>query len=584
MTDQDKLPLEEVGVIDEVNRLVQELWLESPGLGIRQLHQQVQERLSSKEESSVSKQRIKTAKALLPYRFCNDDNDGGDGGDTKRQHERHDFIVQKIQERQSLRALRRFEEADHIHRGLKAMGVEIDDILKSWKMGEPKTATAEEEQIAKSSSSSLTGVKCELCGIYFASRNLVFKHLRDPASGCGTSIFAWGKQIPDAPSSQKKNGPAIKALPIAPGRTARHAPAAHSIWVGDLPLDWSRPTGQYKRLRALLFAHLPRNIPEPWIRKVVRKAYRSRETSEYLGYAITVFRDEREATAARTVLNGKHITSEHTLPREESLTSFTLRARPGDKGASTLAAVAWSGEEGDKGNRDPPLEEQLRPLNLSQLRQRISQLDECAEEAATADDPVDNTSYLTQHQMALEKLVSLMKPHPRRQVHSQGRPIPDSLALPLTEILQNLRWPAKNDRPRLTSERYFVLPTNVTNDRFFGDLREACRALMDWAAPDYYYSGIAVTHNFVSSPHIDEKDCNYQYAVALGDFSGGGQLCVESQDEGCVEVVTTKNRIARVDGRRVHWVRPWEKGDRYSLIFYDTRDQTTAAGPVAHSA
>ena len=544
MADKEDLPV----VVDEVNRLIQELWIDSPGLGISHLQQRVQERLSK----SVSKQRIKTAKALLPYRFCGDEK-----------HERHEFIVQKIQERQSLRALRRFEQADHIHRGLRALGVQMDDIRKSWTIGEAKVAAVEENQMADS----LTGVKCELCGLYFASRNLVFMHLRDPASGCGTSIFALGKPIPEAPSSRKKVS-IIKALPSAPGRTARHAPAAHSVWVGDLPLAWSRPTANYKRLRALLYAHLPSTIPEPWIKKVLRKAYRSHETDEYLGYAIMVFRDEQEATAARIVLEGKLVTSENTLRPMETLPDFTLRARPAEKGGSILAEKAWSGE--DKGNRDPPLEEQLRPLDLSELRRRISQLDVCAEEVS--EEPTDKASYLVHHQAALEKLVSLMQQHPRRQFHSQGRSIPDSLALPLLEILQNLRWPAKNDRPRLTSERYFVLPTNVPNDRFYSDLRQACRDLMDWADPNYYYSGIAVTHNFVASPHIDEKDCNYQYAVSLGDFSGGGQLCVESKCGDCVEVVTTMNRIARVDGRRVHWVRTWEEGNRYSLIFYDTRE------------
>lgn len=40
-----------------------------------------------------------------------------------------------------------------------------------------------------------------------------------------------------------------------------------------------------------------------------------------------------------------------------------------------------------------------------------------------------------------------------------------------------------------------------------------------------------------------------------------------------VNVVNTRNRIARVDGRKIHWVRSWEGGDRYSLIFYDTTDR-----------
>ena len=63
-----------------------------------------------------------------------------------------------------------------------------------------------------------------------------------------------------------------------------------------------------------------------------------------------------------------------------------------------------------------------------------------------------------------------------------------------------------------------------------------------------------------------------------------GELCVEGMGENehgesveFVNVVETRNRIIKVDGRNVHWVRTWKGGaDRYSLIFYDTtkRHQT----------
>jgi hypothetical protein len=47
-----------------------------------------------------------------------------------------------------------------------------------------------------------------------------------------------------------------------------------------------------------------------------------------------------------------------------------------------------------------------------------------------------------------------------------------------------------------------------------------------------------------------------------------------------VAVVETRERIARVDGRHVHWVRTFTGGDRYSLIFYDTRPPPGAAANV----
>ena len=37
----------------------------------------------------------------------------------------------------------------------------------------------------------------------------------------------------------------------------------------------------------------------------------------------------------------------------------------------------------------------------------------------------------------------------------------------------------------------------------------------------------AVTKNFRGSPHIDQNDFSVQYALAVGDFPSGGELCVE---------------------------------------------------------
>ena len=123
---------------------------------------------------------------------------------------------------------------------------------------------------------------------------------------------------------------------------------------------------------------------------------------------------------------------------------------------------------------------------------------------------------------------------------------------------------------------------------------------MQFADPCYRYSSIAVTKNFVASPHVDERDRTHQYAVSLGTFQGG-ELCVdEGVGDNCasvppttvaamahshtVVVVDTRNRIARVDGRHVHWVRTFTSGDRYSLIFFDTTEHNPTPIGVAADA
>jgi hypothetical protein len=83
------------------------------------------------------------------------------------------------------------------------------------------------------------------------------------------------------------------------------------------------------------------------------------------------------------------------------------------------------------------------------------------------------------------------------------------------------------------------------------------------------YTALAVTLNFVGSPHIDTQNIGPFYGMALGDFSpGGGALCVE-YDPFTVAHVDTRARLGKVDGRYPHWVAPYT-GNRYSLIFYNT--------------
>ena len=190
----------------------------------------------------------------------------------------------------------------------------------------------------------------------------------------------------------------------------------------------------------------------------------------------------------------------------------------------------------------------------------------------------------------------------------------------LTHELRVLRWPATSARPGVTADEYLVsapacacaracaracaseeyhgahgalvrpsciqpsLPAwqVLTNKRTAGEcgtrhphyeLRRLCDQLLCWYRREcgdarYTHTAIAVTRNFVGSPHIDQFDQCEQLAISLGEFEGG-ELCVE-EDAHTVAVHETRGRIAKVDGRRVHWVRAFRGGDRFSLIFYNT--------------
>ena len=100
-------------------------------------------------------------------------------------------------------------------------------------------------------------------------------------------------------------------------------------------------------------------------------------------------------------------------------------------------------------------------------------------------------------------------------------------------------------------------------------LRALLAELLAFAEPQgYEHTACAVTKNLVGSPHVDQFDTTHQLVAAVGEYEGG-ELCV---DEGPRRLagVETRNRVARVDGRRVHWVRAHRGGDRYSVVFYGT--------------
>jgi hypothetical protein len=487
--------------------------------------------------------------------------------------------------------------------------------LGKAQQGEESSRTLEVNSIDAPTDEKQAQHQCEFCGCWFPSRNQMFKHLREVAdSPCGTAIQQT-RVLNVPPSVVKKE---LRKAAHAEAKRARRRNKTgqtvrqdqHCVWLGDLPLPWTRHGSNYKRLRAMLRAHLPRTIPQPWIKTVQRKAYRTKlildaSTGQtiaggvYLGYAIVVFRDDLECSLVLNELNGRQVTVDSVFSAEDLATNqdfaamaasdvppFCIKVRPVENKAHpnhSVIANALDKSKSATAGRDPPLVDQLKPLSTNELLVRAKRFSKqengSSEQSRVLDDqPIPTLSLEDAHSAALAQAVAAMSHNTpcRPEIHLQGRLIPSELRDKLLTILKNLRWAVPNHRPGLTAERYLVLLTSVTNDLFYHELRDACRQLVNWADPSYYYSGIAVTKNFVSSPHIDDRDQTFQYAVSLGDFTRGGELCVDGLDargKDVVHVVETHNRVARIDGRRVHWVRTWRGGDRYSLIFYDTSNR-----------
>ena len=432
-----------------------------------------------------------------------------------------------LEERHAFRTQRQWDEADAIFRQLVMMGVLIDDKKKNWNLG---SAPKEIKQTPLQKGQFV----CEGCKRHFSSRNQLFKHLREPGPCCVNETKDSCESQAVKSKSKKNRQHACVA--------ARHADAEVCLWLGDLPADWAHP----KRVAQLLYRYTPRGVEQAWIKKVVKRQYKDQD-GRNLGYAILCYRDAQEATLVRKALDGLQVSRTEvfgsSLPKSgpSSLDlSFAIRVRQADHGGSASRTC--------QGSLDPPLLEQLRPLPLSELQQRVG----CALEDR-------------------EALLAVASAKPRGMRSVKGVALPSDLSLRLLNELRCLRWPAKNHRPCLTSERYLVLHSNAKSPSdSYGQLRGLCSELISWADPKFHYSGIAVTKNFVASPHIDEQDKTFQFAISLGDFSGG-ELCIEESPSSVV-VIDTRHRIACIDGRFVHWVRNYT-GERYSLIFYDTSDR-----------
>lgn len=360
-----------------------------------------------------------------------------------------------------------------------------------------------------------------------------------------------------------------------------------------------------KVVARLLRDKLPRGVKLPFVLRVYSKAYRSRVDKEWKGYAVLVCDSQRDGDQLISFLNGTDFGKGFIVEAKYGEFS-SIERNPHDSDAT-----AWD-------NLDPPLRQQIRPLDASVLLARSG----CAPETPPGE--------------AFNKLVTQLESAPRPRIELRGVPADETLLKQALEALQVLEWPGVSYRGAVNSENYLVLKisprdrevnascraaetstsssssssslspspgvasavaplppredesakgqedgvasaakvqeTPQSQNLPFQALQNAALRLLHSVEPEYPVSAIAVTKNFIGSPHIDTNDTRYQYAVSLGDFQGG-ELCVESKDGKSIFVVNTRNRMARVDGRCIHWVRKHTGGDRYSLIFYCSTEE-----------
>eukprot|EP00435_Cladocopium_sp_Y103_P041798 s1458_g11.t1 len=118
--------------------------------------------------------------------------------------------------------------------------------------------------------------------------------------------------------------------------------------------------------------------------------------------------------------------------------------------------------------------------------------------------------------------------------HSDGVPLQEDGVQELLEVLRSINF-EENLRPSVHASGYLILKVaSISQLRSSWGAEERRRARLGQVALELLRATSAkaaafeaVTKNFRGSPHIDQNDFSVQYALAVGDFASGGELCVE---------------------------------------------------------
>ncbi|GMI43888.1 hypothetical protein TeGR_g12984 [Tetraparma gracilis] len=360
---------------------------------------------------------------------------------------------------------------------------------------------------------------------------------------------------------------------------------SRTVWVGSV-----LPSHSAAFLSTELFPAMP---VEPGGVTIRRNAWKGK------GYALLVFERREDAEAAI----------------EQGHPDFTVRAHQwqgGGGGEGALGVTLGASVHPPLPPPSlppplpgmPPLLAQLSPLPESSLRSRLLLL--CAAPSPYTDWPsAERAAHLRGGRLAKKRLLAgalaaaYARGARRDVVRGEGRPMPKAAAAGLRAALMDTfselegarggNKQKKTGRKGVSADGYLVLGRRAGDAPWRVELRheplwDACMGALrsvgvepgergeraggggGWAC-----TSVAVTKNFRGSPHVDKRDSSYQYCACLGDFEGGGgELCVEEGGAGEeVHVVDTRGRVAKVDGRAVHWVRDWGgAGDRYSVVWF----------------
>ncbi|CAJ1379782.1 unnamed protein product [Effrenium voratum] len=174
----------------------------------------------------------------------------------------------------------------------------------------------------------------------------------------------------------------------------------------------------------------------------------------------------------------------------------------------------------------------------------------------------------------------------RANVRPEGINIIDSITLGLVSCASTQGRPLPARRTRLYENLCKLLlrfwKQHIQEEQRQGNI-PGCQGLV--------CTSIQMNRNYAAREHVDGNNLGPSWIIALGDWSEGGELFVEDpwgreshmlscdipgqapqrfrKGDVCRGTfLDVHRRWARFDGRRMHFVRPFQGGDRFSLVFF----------------
>ena len=102
------------------------------------------------------------------------------------------------------------------------------------------------------------------------------------------------------------------------------------------------------------------------------------------------------------------------------------------------------------------------------------------------------------------------------------------------------------------------------------DLKQYFNQFRNLYFPDFEFNSVHINKNYATPPHVDSKNCGVSVLIAMGSYKGG-ETCLYNETNRTIEKHDARMKPLIFNGSNIlHWVLPWSKGDRFTLVFFNS--------------